>query len=277
MNFKLKDTGQEPAVDTCILVPSWDGYRDLWKPFFHSFFKYWPDCPYPIFLGTNQAVYDDPRVTMLSVKPKTDYSSSLIEFLNQLHYSWVIVWVEDLFLKRKVDTNAVNSLLRWAQAHNAALVRLIAGRHLLVSLAASYFPQPDMPNIGIVPKGGRYRAGLTVGFWKRKLLIELLHAGESAWDFEYNGSVRSNSLPEPFFSAIERDQTRPLISVVNSVRKGLWTAKGIEFLKQEGLSSAIGTRKTESWFSSVFFMRIKSFIKLSIYKVLYNLKFKKLA
>ena len=265
------------TTETCILVPSWDGYQDLWRPFFHCFFKYWPDCPFPVFLGANQAVYDDSRVKMLVVKPKTDYSSSLIEFLNQLPYTWIIVWVEDLLLQSKVDTNAINRILHWSYAHNVAHVRLLGGRQSLVALAASHFPQADMPDVGMIPKGARYRVGLTVGLWKKNVLINLLRPGESAWDFEHNGSLRSSVIKDPFFCVIGQGHSAPLVNVVNAVRKGLWTQEGIGFLQQEGLSVVIETRRKESQFTSAYLNKAKPFFKLSLFRILYALRYRRSA
>ena len=33
-----------------ILIVSCDKYSDLWDPFFKLFFKFWPDCPFNIYL-----------------------------------------------------------------------------------------------------------------------------------------------------------------------------------------------------------------------------------
>jgi len=36
-----------------ILIPSCDKYSDLWRPFFTLFWRHWPDCPFPVYLGSN--------------------------------------------------------------------------------------------------------------------------------------------------------------------------------------------------------------------------------
>ena len=260
---------QPELTDICILIPSWDGYSDLWQPFFHCFHRYWPDCPFPVFLGANQNVYNDPRITMVTVKPETDYSTSLIEFLKQLPQQWIIVWVEDLFLRAHVDTLEINRLLTWACPRNVGHVRLVGGGHSVVSLAASHFPVSEMPYLGAIPKGARYRAGLTVGLWKRETLIDLLRPGESAWTFEYDGSKRSNVVSAPFFGVIARNETSAPISIVNSVRKGRWTVEGIQFLHQEGLGSTLGDRGIESSLSWAYIACFKSPLTLALFRALY--------
>ena len=64
--------------DVTILVVSCDKYKDLWIPFFHCFFKYWSDCPYPVFLASNDLEYSDPRVKTILIGPDKDYSSNLL-------------------------------------------------------------------------------------------------------------------------------------------------------------------------------------------------------
>ena len=53
---------RRPPEDPAILVVSFDAYQDLWPVFFQAFFKYWPDCPYRVYLGANTATYVHPRV-----------------------------------------------------------------------------------------------------------------------------------------------------------------------------------------------------------------------
>jgi hypothetical protein len=36
-----------------VIVVSCDLYSDVWKPFFTLFFKYWNDCPFPVYLTSN--------------------------------------------------------------------------------------------------------------------------------------------------------------------------------------------------------------------------------
>ena len=42
-----------PGQLCSVLVPSCDAYADLWIPFFALFWRYWSDCPFPVYLGTN--------------------------------------------------------------------------------------------------------------------------------------------------------------------------------------------------------------------------------
>ena len=50
-----------------VLVISCDRYADLWRPFFELFWRHWPDCQGPVYLGSNFTDYSDPRVQTIKV------------------------------------------------------------------------------------------------------------------------------------------------------------------------------------------------------------------
>ena len=95
--------------DVAVLIVSWDGYVDLWKPFFNCFFRFWPDCPYPVYLGTNSLLADDERVKPILIGEEVDYCSNLIAMLKQLDTRWVITWVEDFFPAKPIENQRVTS------------------------------------------------------------------------------------------------------------------------------------------------------------------------
>jgi len=64
-------------------------------------------------------------------------------------------------------------------------------------------PWPEQKDIGFIAKGAAYRTSLQVAFWDRQVLLDLLEENESAWDFEINGSRRSDRISEPFLSVCE--------------------------------------------------------------------------
>mgnify|MGYP000386006003 FL=1 len=94
-----------------ILVVSCDAYKDLWPAYFHSLFKYWPDCPYQICLGSNESEFPDSRVKPIMIGPDKEYSSNLLEMLKRVESSWIILWIEDLFISKKIDTNYISKLV----------------------------------------------------------------------------------------------------------------------------------------------------------------------
>lgn len=219
-----------------ILVVSCDAYRDLWVPFFHCFFKYWPDCPFPVFLGSNDESYPDARVQGLPIGPDVDYSSNLERMLERLNHEWVILWLEDRLLSGTVDTSRLVETVRLAQAQEVGYLKLLSEYPVAYAVE-------DSALFGELPKGIRYRVSITVGLWRKRVLLELLRSGETAWQLERKGSLRSNQMDAKFFGMSATTIARPLIQDTHAVVKGKWLRPAVAFLRKEGFEDLIARRK----------------------------------
>ncbi|NJL61628.1 MAG: hypothetical protein HC903_07100 [Methylacidiphilales bacterium] len=159
-----------------ILVVSCDLYKDVWPAFFQSFFKYWSDCPFPIYLVSNNSSYSDSRVLPLLVGDDVDYSSNLIKAVQSIQEEWLIFWIDDRPPATSVDTAQLVRLIELAQEKDAGYLKLIPCHPFaLVS---------EKEEIGEIPKNSRYLVSMTVALWKKSTLLKVLEAGESAWDIE---------------------------------------------------------------------------------------------
>lgn len=179
-------------LDCAVLVPSWDGYADLWTPFFHLWHRYWPDCPFPVYLGANEKVFRDPRVTMLHVPGGTSWSQEVRSQLELLQTSHVLLVLEDFFWRAPTPTELIIACL--------TALRRCAGHMMRLTNR----PPPDAAVagtdlFGLVAVGAPYRVSTQVTIWRRSTLLDLLRDGESIWQFELNGSRRSDALADGFF------------------------------------------------------------------------------
>ncbi len=225
--------------DVAILVVSCDAYRDLWEPFFRCFFKYWPDCPYQVYLGANSATYPDARVRTLTVGADVDYSSNLVAMLQRIEAPWVITWIEDRALGARVDTLRLADLVAAAQEQGAGFLKLIASHPYAI-------PDDPAQEIGEIPKGTRYRVCMTVALWNKQVLLRLLRPGETAWQIERQGSERSNHFIEGFWSLSAGIKDNPPISDVHLIIKGRLVRDARTFLTREGLSDLLKQRKPQT-------------------------------
>lgn len=239
--FRNKSSKAEIAL----LVVTCDKYKDLWRPYFQCLFKYWPDCPYKIYLGSNTSVYPDKRVNAITIGSDKDYSSNLLAMLEKVDSPWVLLWVEDFLLSAPVDTLRLTKLISDAQAQGAGYVKLIA--------SYPYAYTSKKVEVAIVPKGIKYRVNIGVTLFKKDLLISLLRAGESAWDIEYKGASRSNNFNEKFFCLNSSLKSNPPISYVNAVGKGRWIRNSVRFLKKEGLGDCLTSRKVQPWWRYIYY------------------------
>jgi hypothetical protein len=202
--------------DAAVLVASCDTYADLWKPFFTLFDKHWPDCPFPVFLGSNYTRYRREKVISICVGQDVSWADNLHKMLDHIPSRRVILFLEDFLMVSPVDTRAVQHFLSIAQEEDLACLRL--------------FPHPPptrklrgWPGLGVLRPGDDYRVSTQVAIWDAETLKALAWPGLSAWDFEIIGSLASNEMPAKFWSVYE-----PVIDYRNGVWRGRWLLEGLE-------------------------------------------------
>lgn len=247
-----------------ILVVSCDKYSDLWKPFFSLFWRFWPDCPFDVYLLSNNINPAIPQVKSLLVGDDISWSDSLQKGVSLLKEDYILLLLDDLFLRESVNTKEVLEVFRWVVESDINYVRMNPMRN-----------KPDKPlneSIGILSKGVIYRTSTVVSVWKKNVLLDLLKDGESAWDFELYGSIRSDKYDR--FYASWKD----CLPITNAVIKGKWHKGTVRRLKSLDIEIDLTSRKImtfseiiiqylrilRSWVLSVFpakyRRRVKSFI-----------------
>jgi len=175
--------------DVAVLIPSCDAYSDLWPPFFNLWERHWPDCPFPIYLGTEKCEFVRPGITVVRATPGAAWSDCVRSYLEQIPAEYVLVALEDFFLRDRVSTGQIFRLLAEVERRGAHCLRLVPrpGPALAAALA-------ENREIGELPVGAAYRVSTQAAIWRRESLLALLQPGESAWQFEVRASARADAL-----------------------------------------------------------------------------------
>lgn len=207
-----------------VLVNSCDKYSDVWPVFFQLFFKYWPDCPYPVYLGTNEKTYDDLRVTSLCVGPDKSWAESTRAMVSMVPETSILWFLDDYLIWEKVATAEVESLY---------------GR--FIDLGANYLrfspdggtekmkPVIDEQLLELLPGAG-YRASLDNAIWKCDMLLTLLKDGETPWEMESLGSERSN-----LYGGFYATRTK-VFHRTNGLERGKWLRYNLPYFAREGMT-----------------------------------------
>jgi hypothetical protein len=175
-----------------VLVPSCDTYSDLWTPFFTLFWRYWEDCPFPVYLGSNVNSFRHPRVKTIHAGHGNNWSNRVREQITAIETPYVLLCLEDFFFRRPVPTSRVLFCLEALERFGAHMVRLVLrpGPNQLLH---------GVPELGVIECGAPYRVSTQTAIWRKETLLALMRPGESIWQFEIDGSVRSSSYPSGFF------------------------------------------------------------------------------
>lgn len=211
-----------------VLVVSCDKYSDLWKPFFQLFWRFWPDCPFKVYLLSNHSNFSFPGVNNILVGDDVSWSDNLKNALKQIEEQYVLLFIDDLFLVDFVNNEKILKVFKWMADNATNYVRM------------NPTVKPDKPFnelVGLVSKGTIYRTSTVMSAWKRKFLLELLKEGESAWDFEIYGAVRSDFY-DGFYSTWENH-----FPVINGVIKGKWQKKAVRKINDLGINIDTEYRK----------------------------------
>jgi hypothetical protein len=219
-----------------IFIASCDAYTDAWPAFFHFFFKYWPDCPYPIYLATQTKVFSDARVTTLTTN-EIDWAVNVRRALEQINTEYILYLQEDYFLRGPISNEVIERLKNTLISNQAACLRL--------------YPAPG-PNqkfkneteIGAIKPNTSYRLSLQAALWHKQTFYDLIRENESPWQLEDLGSKRTNSLTTPFLSVYSK---KLFPYVCTAIVKGKWTYDALFFCQAENFPLAVEPRGLEKY------------------------------
>jgi hypothetical protein len=244
-----------------ILINSCDKYSDVWEIFFPLFFKYWPDCPWEIYLGSNTKLYNHPKVKPLIVGEDISWADSTRKMLEQLPYDNVLFFLDDFFIFWHVNNVKVMRLYEWFCNLDANYLRFRNDPPINIPVAG----YPEL--VEIMP-GEFYRTSLDIAFWKRSTFLSILKEGESPWSMEINGSERSIRFPG-FYASREW-----VIERRNGLEAGKWKRYNLELIKKEGLIVPYGhsiTGIVEHYYINLKGQFYRSvFYKSHLYRILHG-------
>jgi len=215
-----------------VLVVSCDKYSDLWSPFFSLFRRFWPDCPFPVYLLSNQKSCDINGVVPILVGEDVSWSDNLRFGLDQINEEFILMWIEDLLLIKKVDTEVIQSIC-------SEFIK-ISGNYIRLN----HRVKPDVPfnkYFGHISSGAIYRTSTVLSLWRKDVLHGLLKTGESAWDFEIYGTVRSDKY-DGFYSSCDN-----YFKVINCIIKGKWQRNAVEKITSLGIEINTDKRQVMSF------------------------------
>lgn len=212
----MTDTSNKFAI----LVVSCDKYSDLWGPFFKVFNRFWSDCPFNVYLLSNKRGFDAHKVNNLLIGEDVSWSDNLRKAALNIKEEYILLFLDDLLLCDFVKTDEVLKVFNWILQSDANYVRMNPTQ------------PPDKPYndlVGIVSRGTIYRSSTVLSVWKKNILLELLKSGESAWDFEIYGTIRSDKY-DGFYST-----WNDYFPVINGVIKAKWQRDAVKRLESLGI------------------------------------------
>ena len=219
--------------DVTVLVQSCDKYADLWPIFFEVFNRQWHDCPYPILLNTESSKYESSYFHIQNLQLYKDlpeqtlnevsWSERYIETLKHIKTKYVLVILDDFFIRKPVDTSKFEDFVNVVEH--------------IPNFGAVYFNYLNTPtfynkrlDMFLIHRTTWTRVNSVCGLWNTEVLKSTLVPGETPWTYEHNATERFKNIPINFYSA--NPETSPIqIDFHEQIMKGKWTAQCVSLLQ----------------------------------------------
>jgi hypothetical protein len=223
------------ADSVAIVVSSCDGFFDAWRPFFHLFRKFWPCCPLPVYLITNELRARSAHVTALQLGEDRHWASNMKAALAIIDAPRVLYFQEDYFLDAPVDAARLASDFAYAFEHELDAFCFRARAELEPGFRAVN------ERFGIVPRDSDWRARCQLTLWKRESLLSVIRDGETAWEMESRGSSRTREMNIVSYST---RAGAPVSYLMSAIVRGLWTPEALRMCEEDGFQIAPRVRGT---------------------------------
>ncbi len=211
--------------DCTVVVCSCDAYADVWDPFFTLLKKYWPDNPFPIVLNTETKSYsydglDIQTFKLYEKEEKVAWSKRLMDHLRKIETKYVLILMEDFFLKDPVDTNLILQTMVWMNRDpEISCFDFYMTTHSKVKC--------EYPGFMRRPRISQYKFNTEACIWNREHLLSYLREEEDPWVFEFVGNIRSFWTSRKFY--VTADGVRPNFNYnTAAVSRGKWNLDAVD-------------------------------------------------
>lgn len=214
--------------DCTVLVCSCDKYADVLGPFSALWRKFWPDCPFETVLATETVSSNDFDRVILAGKGRP-WCENLSIALKEINTPYVLMLMDDYYLKAPVDTALILRRLDEAKRFNAASLRLNPMPH-----GRTARRDTDLLEM---PKNVAYCVTCQTSIWNREFLLGLAERNKSAWEFERYGSFMVGDEKRPLLVTPTKE-----FPFVDAVHKGYWEKFGLAVCRDNGVDLSGITR-----------------------------------
>jgi len=232
----------EPGIDNArrltLLISTSDIFFDVWHPFFHFMFKYWPGLNFPIRLVTNHFQTDPGPIRHLAIGDDKGWAHSLTASLQQIDSEFVFYSMEDIFITRPVDAKQFEEDVRFCEENRADYLAYRTSPENEEGF------QPVTDRIGLIGRDSNHRAKADPAIWRRSTLLKLIEPNESPWHFLKYASERCRDVA---FYRCSSEATATIGYLGGSaIRRSLWRQEGLKMLRDENIKIKAPYRGTHT-------------------------------
>lgn len=192
---------------------------------------------------TNEKLFSNENINVIRLGQDYGWTKNLRVALKQIDSTYVIYFQEDYWINEKVNSLAISQYVSIMDEQHLNYIRLLA--HPVPDYEFS-----DDKRLGILATNAPYRTALQAAIWRKEVLLDLLEEDESPWQFEVQGTIRSQKYEGTFLS-VKKYENDPyyygIRYVCTAINQGRWARIAKEYAKHEGLVVAWDNLPSETW------------------------------
>lgn len=208
-----------------IVVMSCDKNKDLWKPFYLCMEKYWKNHPEIIY--STETLENPYYKTICKDIPIDKWTKRVYETVKDLDCSHILLMVDDLFIREKVNYQIIDHLATYI-TNNVASINFEFSFDKKDILIYNRF------GIMLRNPNGKFKLSCMCQLWKKSALLDLFNVEYNPWGFEKKGNPKHYSFliskNGNFINWGKRHDTWKW-----GIVKGKWTKECKEFFDKEGI------------------------------------------
>lgn len=163
-----------------VLVNSCDSYEDLWIPFFTLYRKYWDDKSVRLLLNTESKDFSLDGLQIECIHcDDSRYGARMLNALSQIETEYVLILLDDFFLRSSVDLNRIFQITQWMDND-----RDIVYFNSDCTKVCADWEKNKYPGFKRVPPGSEYTLNLQAAVWRKTELMRYWEKNISPWEWE---------------------------------------------------------------------------------------------
>lgn len=229
-------------TDVTLLVSSCDKYEDTWHPFFELLHIYGNGLSCPVVLNTESKHYVNEHfdIRVINSPGKTTWSRRMANVLSQIDTEFVLLTLDDYFLKDYFDVERFDKVLNYMRTHtDVGLVDISPRWAESPADVQNNLLNNDIRDDFYVREKDEWNITLVPGVWRKDFFLNLLREHEDVWMFEYYSGIRAKKTGMKVVRFVTRMPTiyeydfRVWTGI--GITCGQWLPKNAEFFEQHGI------------------------------------------
>jgi|GEM_PF-1056846 len=224
--------------DVALLVMSCDTFQDIWEGFSVCIKKFWPNCPFSVYLSTEKIAAPEALCFEKTLFSNAEnWSGRLLDSLKQIKDPFIFFVLDDMWLTQSIDDAAMANAVRLLRQDDIGVIRLSQDS----VKKKEYTANPDYLE---VPFGEPYRLNTGPALWKKEYLISVLDQSESAWEFEWLSSHREISKKYRVLSS--KNTLYTFFGDAGVISRGKYDPTVLKFASEHGITIDVSKRSVKT-------------------------------